>query len=106
MSEIIKHTTSRQESLEIIKNEVVQRAAQANINEGFHIDQALNGIAVASWRNQPNHNQYNSLIKSKLDALPSNLSPNQAYTQLLSILNQAKQAIINNPNVHLNNINF
>ncbi len=91
---------------QIIEHEVVQKAAKSTLNQGFHIDSALNGIAVATWRNQPNHNIYNALIKSKLDALPSNLTPNQAYTQLLSILNQAKQAIINNPNTHLNDLIF
>jgi hypothetical protein len=70
------------------------------------MNQALNGIPVAAWRNQPNHNNYNNLIKSKLDALPSNLSNNQAYNELVNILNQAKQAIINNPNTHLNDLNF
>jgi hypothetical protein len=65
-------------------------------------NEALNGTAVVAWRNQPNHNAYNNLIKSKLDALPSNLTPDQAYSELVNILNQAKQAIINNPNTHLN----
>lgn len=91
---------------QIIEHSAVQKAAQANISQGFHIDSALNGIAVATWRNQPNHNQYNSLIKSKLDAIPSNLTPNQTYAAVLNIMNQAKQAIINNPNTHLNNLIF
>lgn len=85
---------------------VVQKAGKALVNEGFHIDSALNEIAVATWRNQPNHNAYNALIKSKLDALPINLTPNQAYEQLMIIINQARQAIINNPNTHLNNLVF
>ena len=91
---------------QIIGHPIVQKAAKALTNQGFHIDQALNGIAVASWRNQPNHNQYNNLIKLKLDALPSNLTPNQAYAEVVNILNQAKQAIVNNPNTHLNDLNF
>lgn len=72
----------------------------------FKANEALNGIAVAAWRNQPNHNAYNALIRSKLDALPTNLNPDQAYTALVNILNQAKQAIINNPNTHLNDLIF
>lgn len=84
----------------------MQKAAQANISQGFQIDSALNGIPVATWRNQPNHNQYNNWIESKLDAIPSNLTPNQTYAAVLNIINQAKQAIINNPNTHLNNLVF
>ena len=94
---------------QIINHEVVQRAAQANINEGFHIDQALNGIAVATWRNQPNHTNYNNKIYEKLQFYIQqnpNATPTQCYNQLMIILNQAKQAVINNPNVHLNNLNF
>lgn len=94
---------------EIINHEVVQRATQANVNQGFHIDQALNGIPVAAWRNQPNHPNYNNLIRQKLvnflNANP-NATPTQCYNQLMIILNQAKQAVINNPNTHLNDLIF
>lgn len=48
----------------------------------------------------------NNFNKSKLDNLPTNLTPDQAYSELVNILNQAKQAIINNPNTHLNNLIF
>ncbi|WP_445458515.1 AHH domain-containing protein [Flavobacterium sp. HNIBRBA15423] len=85
-------------------HDVIQNAAKSG--NAFHMSEALNGIAVAAWRNQPNHNTYNSLIKNKLDALPTNLNPNEAYTALVNILNQAKQAIINNPNTHLNDLIF
>ena len=83
---------------------VIQKAAKSGST--FHMNEALNGIAVAAWRNQPNYNAYNNLIKSKLDALPYNLTSNQAYTQLTNILNQARQVIINNPDTHLNDLTF
>jgi hypothetical protein len=85
-------------------NSIVQKAAKSS--NAFHLNEALNGIAVASWRNQPNHNAYNNRILSKLNALPSNLTADQAYNNLLLILNQAKQAVINNPNTHLNDLIF
>jgi hypothetical protein len=94
---------------QIIEHEVVQRAAKATTNQGFHIDQALNGVAVATWRNQPNHNTYNNLIKNKLDDYLDdfpNATPQQCYNKLVQIINQGKQAILNNPNTHLNNITF
>lgn len=90
----------------ILQHAIVQKAAKATINEGFHIDQALNGIAVATWRNQPNHFAYNNRILAKLNDLPANLTPNQAYAEIMSIINQAKQAVINNPNTHLNDLIF
>lgn len=94
---------------QIIEHEVVQRAAQANVNQGFHIDQALNGIPIAAWRNQPNHPNYNNLIRQKLVnflAQNPNATPQQCYTFLTNLIQQARQAVINNPNVHLNNLNF
>lgn len=69
-------------------------------------DEALNGIPVASWKNQPNHNIYNNLIRSKLDAIPTNATPEQAYNYLIDIVTDARQAIINNPNTHLNDLIF
>src|SRR5690606_14114115 len=48
-------------SSQIIEHEVVQRAAKATTNQGFHIDQALNGIPIEAWRNT-NHPHYNDLI--------------------------------------------
>jgi hypothetical protein len=94
---------------QIIEHEVVQRAAKATTNQGFHIDQALNGVAVATWRNQPNHPNYNSRIYNKLQTYIQqnpNATPTQCYNQLMIILNQAKQAVINNPNTHLNDLIF
>lgn len=87
-------------------HDIIQKAAKKNGTNPFHMNDALNGVPVASWRNQPNHNVYNNLIKGKLDAIPSNLTPDQAYSRLLDIVNEAKQAIINNPNTHLNDLIF
>lgn len=71
----------------IRQHDVIQKAAKSI--QAFHMNETLNGIAVAAWRNQPNHNTYNNLIKSKLDALPSNLTPDQAFDEVANILNQA-----------------
>lgn len=86
---------------------VVQKAAKSS--DAFHLNEALNGIAVASWRNQPNHQAYNNKIWGKLEAYrisKPNATPQECYNKLLEIINQAKQAIINNPNTHLNNLVF
>ena len=86
---------------------VVQKAAKSS--NAFHLNEALNGIAVASWRNQPNHNMYNNRIFNKLEQFRQanpNATPDQCYNKVLEIINQAKQAIINNPNSHLNDLVF
>jgi len=87
-------------------HDIVQKAAKKNGTNPFHMNDALNGIPVASWRNQPNHNAYNNLIRSKLDAIPNNLTPDEAYSRLMDIVNDARQAIVNNPNTHLNDLIF
>ncbi|WP_310556020.1 AHH domain-containing protein [Flavobacterium sp.] len=91
----------------LLNNEVVQRAATEASNQGFHIDSALNGIAVATWRNQPNHNNYNNLILKKLDKfyeLNPNATPLQCYNYLTDLIGDIKHWIVNNPNSHLNNL--
>jgi hypothetical protein len=89
---------------EIPMHDAIQKAAKSS--HAFHMDDALNGIPVEAWRNQPNHPAFNSLIKAKLDAISTNLSNEATYNAVLNIINQAKQAILNNPNVHINNITF
>lgn len=90
---------------DLFKNHyIVQRAAMSS--NAFHLNEALNGIAVAAWRNQPNHFAYSATIYRKLEALPANITPNQAYDALMNIINDAKQAILANPNVHLNDLVF
>lgn len=94
-------------SITISNHSVVQKAAKSG--NAFHMNEELNGIAVAAWRNQPNHNNYNNLILDKLNRyqqLNPNATLNQCYDQLTIILNQAKKAIVDNPNVHLNNLVF
>nr|WP_294932781.1 AHH domain-containing protein [uncultured Flavobacterium sp.] len=91
----------------ISNHSVVQKAAKSG--NSFHMNEELNGIAVAAWRNQPNHNNYNNLILDKLNRyqqINPNATLNQCYDQLTIILNQAKKAIVDNPNVHLNNLVF
>ncbi|GEM_PF-3417436 len=109
LRKVLKLTDATKQAHHIIpwalhNNAIVQKAAKSA--NAFHLNEALNGIAVASWRNQPNHHAYNTRILNKLNDLPSNLTSDQAYNNLLIILNQAKQAVINNPNTHLNDLIF
>lgn len=83
----------------------VQRAAKSG--SAFHMNEALNGIAVAAWRNQPNHTTYNNVINGKLDAFRDdfpNATPQQCYTFLTNLIQDIRTWVINNPNSHLNDI--
>ena len=83
----------------------VQKAAK--YGSAFHMNEELNGIAVAAWRNQPNHQNYNNIINGKLDAFRDdfpNATPQQCYTFLTNLINDIKTWIVNNPNSHLNDI--
>lgn len=84
---------------------VVQKAAKHG--SAFHMNEALNGIAVAAWRNQPNHNTYNNIINSKLDAfrdLNPNATPQECYEFLTDLIEDIRTWVINNPNSHLNDL--
>ncbi|MGH2665828.1 AHH domain-containing protein [Flavobacterium sp.] len=84
-------------------HEVVQRAAKY----GFHMNESLNGIAVAAWRNQPNHNAYNDLIELKMDLFYQynpNATPQQCYNFISNLTDNIREWVINHPNSHLNEL--
>lgn len=90
----------------IIKHRAIQKAAKSTINEGFHIDEALNAIAVATVRNQPNHNTYNNRVIARLNAIPANLTPEQTHTVLNNLMTELRNLVKNNPQTHLNDLVF
>ncbi len=87
-------------------HDVIQKAAKSS--NPFHMNEALNGIPVASWRNQPNHNIYNNLIESKLDEFNTIINPNatanEAYDFVYDLISDIRNWVINNPNSHLNEL--
>ncbi|WP_433991553.1 AHH domain-containing protein [Kordia algicida OT-1] len=86
-------------------HEVVQLASKSG--SAFHMNEALNGIAVAAWRNQPNHNIYNARVRNKLDEiLSTNPNVDEAYQKVYELVEQIRSAIINNPNTHFNDLIF
>lgn len=83
---------------------VIQKAAKSD--NAFHMNEALNGIPVEAWRNQPNHDLYDQKVQALLNSIPENLSPNETYIRFNSIINDIRNAIVNNPNTHLNDLIF
>ena len=86
-------------------HEAVQQAAKAG--NAFHMNEALNGIAVAAWRNQPNHNLYNQRVAEKLnEILSSSSNVDEAYEMVNGLVETIRTVIVNNPNTHLNDLIF
>ncbi|WP_026705421.1 hypothetical protein [Flavobacterium soli] len=85
----------------------MQRAAKSG--SAFHMNEALNGISLSTAVHNGSQGAYDGKIFAKLNSfinLNPNATPTQCYNELMDIISDAKQAIINNPNVHLNNLNF
>jgi hypothetical protein len=91
---------------EAVKNhDVIQKVASSQ--SAFHMNEALNGIPVASWRNQPNHPVYTNLVESKLDEfnlLNPDASLDEAYDFVSDLIADIESWIVNNPSLHLNNL--
>lgn len=92
---------------DLVRNhDVVQKAAKSG--SAFHMNEALNGIAVAAWRNQPNHNTYNNLIKTRLDNYINvqnpNATPQECYDFVYDLIQDIRDWVISHPNSHLNDL--
>jgi len=90
----------------IQKHPIIQEAAKSK--NAFHMNERLNGIPVASWRNQ-SHEIYNSLIFSRLEQIKKDFpgkDPDFYYQKVIELINKAKIAIEANPNLPLNQITF
>ncbi len=88
-------------------NDVVQKASQAG-SPNFHMNNPnANGFAIASWRNQPNHSQYDSKIDDVLLYINNTFGsspPNVVSQQLKAFQDYLKQQIQNYPDLHLNDV--
>ncbi|MEE9362428.1 MAG: AHH domain-containing protein [Cellulophaga sp.] len=85
---------------------LVQKAAKSK--KAFHINEALNGIPVASWRNS-NHPAYSNQVVDLMDDIITqspNLTPNQAFEKLVELKTYVEGVIKNNPNVKIQNLSL
>jgi hypothetical protein len=53
-----------------------------------------------------NHAAYLDKIQSRLDAISTNLTPSQTRQKIEELINDIRLAIQNNPNTHIDNLNF
>lgn len=88
-------------------NPVIQKAMLSK--NAFMINQALNGIPVSSAIHTGSHSNYDNIIRTYLNNWNSanpNASPEQAYNFVMFVIQKAKTAIQNNPNIKINNLTF
>ncbi|RWW98776.1 AHH domain-containing protein [Flavobacterium cerinum] len=82
----------------------IQKAAKSG-NE-FHMNEVINGIPLNTIVHSGSHAAYDLKVIQKLNAIPANATPEQAYNAVLNIVQNIRAAIILNPNTHINNIIF
>ncbi len=88
-------------------NPVIQKAMLSK--NAFMINEALNGIPVNSAVHVGSHSNYNNIIKTYLNNWNSsnpNATPDQAYNFAMFVIQKAKTAIQNNPNIKINDLTF
>lgn len=85
---------------------VIRIAAQASINEGFHIDTALNGIPLASTRHSGSHPTYTQNVENLLNQIDLYQPHNDVYNAVRSKINTIKAAINQNPGTNINLVSF
>ncbi|OWY25897.1 hypothetical protein C7N43_33160 [Sphingobacteriales bacterium UPWRP_1] len=91
---------------------LVQHAAGAQFP--FHIDEFSNGLPIAAWRNQPNHQLYDQRVVQVMDNIEFDLiseygslalvPPQIAANRLRQLETMLTTKILENPTLHLNDI--
>ncbi|MBV9986762.1 MAG: AHH domain-containing protein [Chitinophagaceae bacterium] len=95
---------------EFVEHDVVQAAAKAPGTSAFHMNQALNGIALPSAVHVEGmvHDIYNTRVHTALDAIyakyGTSLTPAIARQEIETLIDKINTWIANNPGVNLNNI--
>lgn len=97
-----KHTTLYLGSY--INRPAIQKAALSS--NAFHLNEALNGIPLSSAVHSGSHANYTNLVKQRLDAIPSNYTPNQVYDEVMDIISDIRSAISSHPNTPINQLLF
>lgn len=94
------------------QHDVVQAAANSTSSSAFHMNEALNGLAVSTSRHNGSHAAYNTLIEQKLDDISldikdvnGNIDPDEALQRLTVLIGEIKTAI-NTTNVPINQVTF
>lgn len=82
----------------------IQKAARSQ--HAFNINEFANGIPVTSGVHSGSHANYSNNIQSLLDDIDLNQSLDDIYDDVIEVIDIARNAIINNPSVKLNDLIF
>ncbi|PWN60448.1 hypothetical protein C1634_016015 [Chryseobacterium viscerum] len=89
---------------EVYDNPAIQKAALSS--NAFHLNEVLNGIPLTNAVHNGSHSKYTIRIQQYLNAIPSNLPPNQVYDEVIKVIERVRTAIKNNPNTPINQLIF
>ena len=84
-------------------NDIIQKAAKSS--SSFHLNEALNGLALNALQHTGNHAVYTDKIFLKLQdfkELNPNATPLQCYNYVTLLINQIKAWVIAHPNTNIN----
>ncbi len=85
---------------------IVQKAAKSDYN--FHLNEALNGIPLKKEVHNGSHPNYDAQVQKRLteilDDYGPNIAPNDAYDELVDLVNDIRIWISNNPNTPIDEI--
>lgn len=84
----------------------IQKAAKRSGSSPFHMNDALNGIPLDESVHLGSHAHYDNLVQIRLDQIPNNATPEQAYDKILDIISDIRTAVQNNPGVPINQLIF
>ncbi|MBK8921798.1 MAG: AHH domain-containing protein [Saprospirales bacterium] len=94
------------------QHEVVQAAARSTSANAFHMNEALNGLAVSTARHNGSHAAYNDLVEFRLEQIRNkikdgngNIDPDVALQEIIGLINKIKTAI-NSTNAPINQVTF
>lgn len=83
---------------------VIQKAAKSG--NAFHMNEALNGIPLNTVVHNGSHGNYDDLIQNYLDAVSKRATPEQAYNEVIILINRIRTAIQASPNTPINELIF
>jgi hypothetical protein len=88
-------------------HQIIQKAAKRDGLNPFHLNNLINGIGLDNVIiHSGNHPTYTNNVKTLLDAIPLNISADETYNQIILVINRVRTAIVNNPNVKINDLIF
>ncbi len=82
----------------------IQKAAGSS--NAFHMNEAINGIPLNTSVHRGSHSNYDNMVIARLNDISPNATAEEAYNEVMDIIQDIRHAILTNPNTHINNLVF